>query len=82
MYEEIANLKRSKTKIEILKKLASKPMTPTEVANNLNLHQSSISRSILQMEKAGLVKCVTPNQKNFRHYISSEKGKNLLKKLK
>lgn len=81
MYEEIANLKRSKTKIEILKKLASKPMTPTELANSIKLHQSSVSRSIKQMEEQKLILCITPKQYNFRHYQITEKGKKLLKKI-
>ncbi|MDO8633759.1 MAG: winged helix-turn-helix domain-containing protein [archaeon] len=78
MFEEIVALKRSKTKTQILKALFQ-AKTPTEVAKQLNLHQSSVSRSILQMEQAGLLKCVTPKERNFRHYLITEKGKKLLK---
>jgi DNA-binding MarR family transcriptional regulator len=81
MFEEIAVLKRSKTKVLILKMLFD-AKTPTEIAKALDLHQSSVSRSILQMEKAGLLKCLTPSQPNFRHYVISERGKSLLGKLK
>lgn len=81
MFEEIAALKRSKTKTRILKALFQ-AKTPTEIAKELNLYQSSVSRSILQMEDSYLVKCVTPNEINFRHYVITEKGKNLLKNLK
>ena len=78
MYEEIARLKRSKTKLPILKQLVE-PKTPTEVAKKLNLYQASVSRSILEMEKDGLVKCLTPNQRNFRHYQITKKGKQFTK---
>lgn len=80
MYEEIASLKRSKTKIVIMKKLASNPKTPMELAKELKLHQSSISRSIKQLEERNLVKCITPKQYNYRHYQVTEKGEKLLKK--
>ena len=79
MYEEIAILKRSKTKIEILKKLLSGPKTPTELAKGLNLYQSSISRSLVQLQEQKLVECVTPKQYNYRHYQLSQKGKRILK---
>ncbi|MFH1256985.1 MAG: winged helix-turn-helix domain-containing protein [Candidatus Diapherotrites archaeon] len=81
MYEEIAGLKRSKTKIDILKRLASKPMTPTELSKELKLHQSSISRSIKQLEQQKLVECLTPKQYNYRHYQATEKGKKILKQI-
>jgi len=79
MYEEIADLKRSKTKIDVLKKLLSAPKTPMELAKELNLYQSSVSRSLKQLEKQKIVSCVTPGQYNYRHYALTTKGKQLLK---
>ncbi len=80
MYDEIAKLKRSNTKKMILGKLNS-PKTPSELARELNLYQSSVSRSLIELEKGKLVKCITPNQKNFRHYKITLKGKELLREL-
>ncbi len=79
MYEEIANLKRSKTKVDLLKQLVSGPKTPMELAKKLNLYQSSVSRSLKQLEKQKIVDCVTPGQYNYRHYALTKKGKQLLR---
>lgn len=81
MYEEIAALKRSKTKVEILRKLVGEPKTPTELGKELNLYQSSISRSLKQLEQQKLVECVTPKEYNYRHYQITERGKKLLNKV-
>jgi len=81
MYEEIADLKRSKTKLGILKKLLSEPKTPMEIAKDLKLYQSSVSRSLKQLEEQKLAECLTPNQYNYRHYRITSKGRKIIDKL-
>jgi len=46
----------------------TKPKTATEVARELKLHRSSVSRILLNLEKEGFVKCINPEDKSFRHY--------------
>ena len=47
-----------------------KPKTATELKKELgDKHRSSISRTLLQLEKAGLIKCVNPEDDKFRHYV-------------
>jgi len=43
--------------------------TATEIAKELGLHRSSVSRVLLELEEIGLVKCLNPEDKNFRHYV-------------
>ncbi len=80
MWEDIAFLKQSKTAIKILQKL-DVPRTPTEIARALNVHQQSVSSTIKKLEARKLVTCLNPGNQNYRHYQSTEKGKNLLKNL-
>ena len=61
-------LKRSKLRKEVWEKL-DKPKTATEITKELKKHRSAISRVLLDMEKEGFVKCVNPEDKNFRHYV-------------
>lgn len=61
-------LKKSKLRKEVYDTL-DKPKTATDIAKELEKHRSSISRVLLDMEKAGLVKCVNPEDKSFRHYV-------------
>ena len=43
--------------------------TATEIAKELGKHRSAISRVLIDMEKAGLVQCVNPEDASFRHYV-------------
>ena len=60
-------LKKSELRKEVWKQL-DKPKTASEIAKDLKKHRRSISRVLLDMESEGLVKCVNPEDKSFRHY--------------
>ena len=71
---------RGKVRLSILK-ILDKPMTPTQIAGLLENHRPTISRSLLDMEKKGLVKCLTPKEKTGRLYVRTKKGEWVLKKI-
>lgn len=81
MYNLMSYIVRGKVRLSILSKL-DKPMTPTQIAGLLKNHRSTISRSLIDMEKKGIVKCLTPKEKTGRLYAITAKGKKLLKKVK
>jgi len=81
MYDLVSYVIRGKVRISILNML-DKPMTPTQIASLLKNHRSTISRSLLDMNKKGIVKCLTPKEKTGRLYVSTKKGKGVLKKIK
>lgn len=61
-------LKKSQLRKEVWKVL-DKPKTATEIGTELKKHRSAISRVLLDMERAGLVKCINSEDKSFRHYL-------------
>lgn len=61
-------LKKSKLRKEVWEKL-TKMKTATELSKELNKHRSSISRVLLDLEKAGYVKCLNPEDTSFRCYV-------------
>ncbi len=61
-------LKKSGLRKSVWQKL-DKAKTASEIAKELGKHRSAISRVLLDMEKAGLIKCVNPEDKSFRHYV-------------
>jgi len=61
-------LKKSKLRKEVYLAL-NEAKTPTELAKEIKKHRSSVSRVLLDLEKEGLVKCVNPKDKSFRHYV-------------
>lgn len=74
--------KRSATAKLILQKLVTRPKTPSELAKELNLHQQSVSKTLLKLAEFKLVTCINPNEPNYRHYTITPQGSSLLKKLK
>ena len=80
MYGELSSIRRSKIKQQILR-LLGEAKTATDLKKSLNIHRESISRSLLAMEKQNLVKCLNPEQPNFRYCKITEKGKKIIKNL-
>lgn len=60
-------LKKGELRREVWENL-SKEKTATEIAKELGKHRSAVSRVLLDMEKAGFIKCVNPEDSSFRHY--------------
>lgn len=80
MYDLISYMVRGKVRLSILH-ILDKPMTPTKIAEQLKNHRSTISRSLIDMKKKGIVKCLTPKEKTGRLYIITKKGKVVSKKI-
>jgi len=61
-------LKKSSLRKEVYSKL-DKAKTATEIAKELEKHRSSVSRVLLDLEKAGYVECINSEDASFRHYV-------------
>lgn len=80
-WDEISFFVRSKNRKIILENLLT-PKTPTQIKKEVNLHFNSVSRTIIELEKEGFIKCLNPDQKLARFYQIAEKGRKMLKSLK
>ena len=56
--------------------------TPTEISTRTQVQRSTISRTILELQKVGLVKCITPLEKMGRLYCLTPSGKKIHELLK
>lgn len=79
-WDLVSFINRSKNRKVILLHI-KKPSTPTILAKELNLYRSVISRSLLALEKKGLVKCLNPEDKKQRYYKLTRKGEELRKSI-
>lgn len=61
-------LKKSQLRRDVWKHL-DRPKTASEIAKELKKHRSAISRVLLDMQKAGFVKCLNSEDKSFRCYV-------------
>jgi DNA-binding HxlR family transcriptional regulator len=79
-WDEFSFIYRGKHRKRILS-LLSKPKTPTQLKEETKLHFNIVSRTLIELEKKGFVKCVNPKQKMARFYNITEKGKKILTEL-
>ncbi|MCK5624830.1 ArsR family transcriptional regulator [Candidatus Pacearchaeota archaeon] len=61
-------LKKSELRRNVWKQL-DKSKTASEISNEVDKHRSAVSRVLLDMQKAGFVKCINPEDKSFRCYV-------------
>jgi len=77
MYGLVSFVSRGKVRKKVLQNLV-KPHTPTELSHIIKTHRSTTSRTILALEKKGLVQCITPKEKMGRYYEISKLGKKII----
>jgi DNA-binding MarR family transcriptional regulator len=80
MYDLISFVSRGKIRTKILFNL-DKPLTPTLLSEKIKTHRSTTSRTLLELEKKELVKCITPNENMGRFYEITKLGKKILEKI-
>lgn len=61
--------------------LMTRPKTPTELAKESKLNLTNASRVLVQFEKRGLARCLTPKEAIGRVYVLTARGKQVLKKM-
>jgi predicted transcriptional regulator len=79
-WKDVSYVIASKTRKQILLKVTT-PRTPTFLAKELGLNLANVSRSITELEKEGLIVCLTPKQKVGRLYSLTKKGKDVVSKI-
>lgn len=78
-----AFLSTSKIRMEILKTLVIKgDMRQMELSKIIKEKQPNISNALYELEKKGLVICLTPEKRAWKVYGATDKGKESIKLLK
>ena len=65
----------SKRRNKVLRLLESAPLRPAELATKTNIQVANVSRTLFQLEKKGLVVCLTPEKSSWRVYAITKLGK-------
>lgn len=79
-WDLIGFVKRSGYRKKILSSLED-PMIPKEIAEEVNLHQSNVSRALGELKDKELVKVMNPDAKTGRIYKLTEKGEKVLEQI-
>ncbi len=80
-WELIGKIKASEYRTRIVKVLAKGNKTPAELSKELNFHISHVSRALNELEKRGVVKCLTPKLRKGKIYSLTEEGKRIRKEV-
>ena len=77
MYDLVSFVGRGKVRKKVLKALI-KTNSPTELARQMDIERSTISRAILELTEKGLVECLTPDERMGRYYRTTETGRKVM----
>jgi Mn-dependent DtxR family transcriptional regulator len=79
LWKKLSYVEMSKNRQETLRALANsdKPMTPTEVSEELDIAFNSASRALRQLAEKELVECINPDAPRYRRYRLTKDGEEL-----
>jgi predicted transcriptional regulator len=79
-YRLVSFILRGKRRKAVLKTLDN-PKIPKEIAAECRISIHNVSNTLTELMNKKIVKCLNPEDKLFRYYILTKKGKILKKKL-
>lgn len=76
----VAEVRRSKRKLQILNRLANNPASASELASEFNLETGSVSNIFRELKNTDppLITCLTPDQPHHRLYGLTDLGEEVL----
>ena len=79
----LSEVKRSAYRRKSLKYLYNmdEPRTPTEIASNIEISMTHVSRALREMKDNDLVKVINPDAHYDRRYCITERGQKIIEKL-
>jgi len=80
MWKCVSFVVRAKNRTLVLKAL-DKPKLPSQLAKELKIHISHVSRTLSELEKTGLIECLTPDEKTGKLYRLTKKGEEVLEEI-
>lgn len=78
----ISSVARSRRKQEILELLIEGEKSQVEVMRKTKMYKSHTSRALKELLEKNLIMCKNPDDRVFRFYKITKKGKDILKKVK
>jgi predicted transcriptional regulator len=72
---------RAKNRRTILLLLTRERLTPAQIMKRTGMYESHISRTLRELVKQKLIICENPNERRFRFYSMTSKGKEVAKEI-
>ena len=77
----ISLLTRSKKRIKVLKSLENENKIPSKISKDINDNSNHVSKYLRTLKEANLVECLNEQDKRYRFYSITDKGKYYLNKV-
>ena len=77
----ISLLTRSKKRIKVLKSLENENKIPSKISKDINDNSNHVSKYLRTLKEAELVECLNEQDKRYRFYSITDKGKFYLDKV-
>lgn len=77
----ISLLARSKKRISVLKSLKNEKKIPSKIGKDIDDNSNHVSKYLKTLKDAELVECLNEEDKRYRFYSITEKGKYYLDKV-
>lgn len=80
MWKDLGYVLRAKNRRRVIKAL-DQPKLPSQLAVELRMHISHVSRTLSELQRAGLVECLTLEERVGRLYGLTKKGEEIRKQI-
>ena len=77
----ISLLARSKKRINVLKSLENEDKIPSKISKDIDDNSNHVSKYLKTLKDADLVECLNEEDKRYRFYSITDKGKYYLEKV-
>ena len=81
MVTAVSLLKSSEYRLKIIQAIGDDTLTPSEIANKINIRLNHVSLFLRELKEKKLVKCLNEESRKGRLYELTELGKNAINKL-
>ncbi|MFB6200369.1 MAG: winged helix-turn-helix domain-containing protein [Candidatus Nanohaloarchaea archaeon] len=82
-WQKVSYVQMSKNRKKIMETLfhSEDPLTPSELAEEIDIVVKSASRAVRQLTRKGLTECINPDAPRHRRYKLTEDGRTVAEKL-
>lgn len=76
-WEVLSKVKASNYRVKVLSALSQNKLTPKEIQKETQIKFTHVSRALNELKELDLVKCLTPEERKYRIYTITDKGKKI-----
>lgn len=80
----VSFIRRSKNRRKVVAALrrSRSPLTPSDIAKKTGIGLPNTGRAVKSLREKGLIECLNPEDRVYRHYALTEQGEAVLEKVR